>query len=104
MAQESGGSASLELRIGLEMLIQNGSLTGGNSNHKGAYNRAGRERGENEKDTELSTEQLQHSKTGRVESSQSKLRDSGENEARRDPGRQCPCSPGNRVADRRGCD
>ena len=48
---------------------------------------AGRERGENDKDTELSTEQLQHSKTGRVESSQSKLRDSGENAVSRDPGR-----------------
>lgn len=87
------------------MLIQNGSLTAETATTKGHINEAvGRERGENEKDTELSTEQLQHSKTGRGRSSQSKLRDSGENETSRDPGRQCPCSPGNRVADRRGCD
>ena len=52
MAQESGGSASLELSIGLEMLIQNESLTCGNCNLRAAYNRAGRERGENDKDTE----------------------------------------------------
>lgn len=91
MAQESGGSASLELRIwrclGLEMLIQNESLTGGNCNHREAHSRAGRERGGNEKDTELSTEQLQHPKAGRVESSQSKQRDRGENAASRDPER-----------------
>ena len=49
--------------------------------------RAGRERGGNEKDTELSAEQLQHPKTGRVESSQSKWRDRGENAASREPER-----------------
>ena len=62
-------------------------LTGGNCNHRGGYSRAGRERGGNEKDTELSAEQLQHPKTGRVESSQSKWRDRGENAASRDPER-----------------
>ena len=54
---------------------------------RGGYDRVGRDRGENEKDTELSPEQLQCSKTGRVESRQRKLRASGENSASRDPGR-----------------
>lgn len=44
MAQESGGSASLELIIGLEMLIQNGSPCEQRKQQpKGAYSRAGRE-------------------------------------------------------------
>lgn len=54
---------------------------------RGGYDRVGRKRGENEKDTELSPERLQCSKTGRVESRQRKLRASSENAASRDPGR-----------------